>query len=128
MGMGLKILEPKCLAGQRGNSGYLHTCNLGKAGTVGFGCCRSGLGLRKKSESFEKFRELKRERVNTAKSSSEQAPTDLLPALCLEGAALRPGAIAAGTQVCPTSEGERRFLTHRSRRIPRPAAGQKAAR
>lgn len=86
------------------------------------------LGLRKKSQSFEKVRQLKTERVNTAKRSGEQVPTDLLLALSLEGVALRLGPMAAGTKRGPTSEGERRFLTHGSRQILRPGTGQKAGR
>lgn len=112
--------------GQHGNSGSLHTCNLGNAGIVGFVCCCSGIGLRKKSQSFENDRQLKTERVNTANSSREQVPTDLLPVLSLEGVALQLGPIAAGKTRGPTSAGERRFLTHHRRQILQPAPGQRA--
>lgn len=95
-------MELKCLVGPHGNSGSLRTHNLG---IVGFGCCCSGLGLKEKSQSLEKVRELKTEQVNTAKSSREQVPTDLL-ALSLEGVALQLGPSTAGMKRSPTSEGK----------------------
>lgn len=64
----------------------------------------------KKSKIGKKKRQVKTERVNTAKSSREQVPTDLLPVLSLEGVALQLGPIAAGETRGPTSAGERRFL------------------
>lgn len=114
--------------GQHGKSSSLHTCNLGNVGIVGFGCCCLGLDLRKKSQSFEQVRQLKTERLSTAKRSREQVPTDLLLVLSLEGVALRVGPIAAGMKRSPTSGGERHFLTHRSLQILRPATGQRTAR
>lgn len=87
-----------------------------------------GVRSKEKSQSFEKVRQLKTERVNTAKRSGEQVPTDLLLALSLEGVALWLGPMAAGTKRGPNSEGERRFITHGSRQILWPGTGQKAGR
>lgn len=102
---------------QHGNFRSLHTCNLGKVCNCRI--CLLLLGDRskgRKSQSFEKKRQLETERVNTAKTSREQVPTDLLPALSLEGVALQLGPIAAGKTRGPTSAGKGAFLLTRAGR------------
>lgn len=81
---------------------------------------------RKKSQRFgKKKKQLKTERVNTAKSSREQVPTDLFPVLSLEGFPLQLGPIAAGKTRGSTSAGKS-FLTHHCRQILQPEPGQRA--
>lgn len=97
--------------GQHGNSGSLHISNLGNIEIIGFVCCCSGISLReKKSKLRKKKRQLKTERINTAKTSREQVPTDL-PALGLEGVALQLGPIAAGNTRGPTWAGKGAFYS-----------------
>lgn len=113
--------------GQHGNSGSLQTYNLGNVGIVGFICCCLGIGLTEKKSKIwkKKKKQLKTERVNTAKSSREQVPTDLFPVLSLEGFPLQLGPIAAGKTRGSTSAGKS-FLTHHCRQILQPEPGQRA--